>query len=190
MQISIRTEFKQALRFYRELGKKAVARGASRAMNDTVVTVRAEGAREINKRHPQLKIGMIKREMRVKKANQYNLRASVEVEGKPTSLLLWGARGVKKHGGGVTARIGGKRQMAFYRGRKAFIVPKYGGEVFVRRHDKGRQIRRFRGPSLPGVFRAQELKFKRIANKRFQRAFKSRMDYEIARAARRSRLAA
>ena len=186
MRLDVRADVKGAQRFVRELDKRAVPRAAARAMNDTITTVRAEGAREIKKRHPQLKIGDIKHEMKVTKANQYQLHASVDVTGKPTSLLIWGARQVKKHGGGVTARIGQTRRMATYKGRKAFIIESYKGEVFVRRFATGRQVRRLRGPSLPGVFRAQERKFKRIAEQRWPRAFKSRMDFEIDKAAKKA----
>jgi hypothetical protein len=71
-----------------------------------------------------------------------------------------------------------------YQGRKAFIVDKFGGEVFVRRFPNGRQIRRFRGPSMPGVFRAQGEKFKAIGQRRWAQAFTSRMQYEIELAKR------
>lgn len=182
IQIDVRAQIKEAQQFLKRVEKQAYRKATARALNDTVRTLRAEGAREIKKSHPALRIGDIKRAMVESKAHQYKLTASVKTTGRPLSLKLFNLKQLKR--GTITAKIGRRQRPVMHRGRKGFIVAKYGNEAFVRRFPTGRQIRRFRGPSLPGVFRAQTSKFKRIAGERFPKAFYSRMQYEIERAKR------
>jgi hypothetical protein len=180
VQINVRADIRQAQRYFSYLRRDAVHKAAARAINDVLVTVRAEGAREIKRAHPALRIRDIKQSMMATKANRNQLRAFIETVGKPLSLKLFGARATRK---GVTARIGsGPRRIVMHHGRKAFKVAKYGDEIFVRRFARGRQIRRFRGPSLPGVFRAQVTKFRAIAAKRWPKVFANRMRFEIEKA--------
>ncbi len=181
VEIVVKADIRKAQRFVRDLDRRAIDVAAARAMNDTIRTVRAEGARLIKRAHPAMKIGEIKREMHVTKASRWKLRASVRTFGKPLSLLRFGASETRS---GVSARIGqGRKRVVFYQGRKAFRVKAYQGEIFVRRFEKGRQIRRFRGPSMPGVFRAQRGKFLQIVAKRWPVTFASRMQHEINKAA-------
>lgn len=177
--INVKADIRQAQKMLRLLNGSAVHKAAARALNDTITTVRAEGAREIKSAHPALKIGDIKRNMTVSKAYTNKLTAKVETKGKPLSLKLYGANMTKR---GVTAKLGTKRGPVKYKGRPAFVVLSFAGEIFVRRNEKGRRIRRFRGPSLPGVFRAQLGKFQAIAAKRWKVAFANRLKYEIAKA--------
>lgn len=182
IQLDVRADISRVQRFYSNLKKSAVPKAAARAINDTLTTIRAEGARAIKRQHPALRISDIKSKMTMKRAYYRNLRGMVATQGRPLSLLLFGARENRR---GVTARIGpGGRRVTVYQGRKAFIVDRYGGEVFVRRYPKGRQMRKFRGPSMPGVFRAQGGYMQRIAEQRWRTTFNSRMRYEIERAKR------
>lgn len=199
--LDIRIDVKQAERFYSNLRRNAVKKAAARAINDTLITLRAEGARAIKKQHPALKIGDIKNAMVMHRAFQNYLRGSVDTTGKAQSLLLFrpgggevsrrrlGPRGqvsfaARRRFRPVTAVIGTKRSVITYQGRKAFRIAAYGNEVFVRKAGKGRGVRKIRGPSLPGVFRAQRALFQQIANTRWPINFKARMAYEIEQAKR------
>lgn len=199
IELNIKTDIRQAEGFYRNLRGNAVKKAAARAINDTLITLRAEGAREIKLKHPALKIGDIKKAMTIHRANQYSLRGSVDTKGTPQTLLLFapaGGEGSRRRIGPrgqvslvrtkspITARIGTQRKVMEYRGRKAFRVLKYGNEIFVRRNATGRQIRRLRGPSLPGVFRAQRDRFQALINARWPVTFRGRMAYEIEQAKR------
>lgn len=180
LEIIIEADIEVARRYITELDERAIARAAARALNDVGRAVRTQGAREIKREHPALKIGTIKRAMRLEKATRFNLSASVSTTGKPMSVLLFNATESKKRG--VSARIGkGRKRLIEYHGRRAFKIEAYGGEVFVRRADKGRRVRRFRGPSMPGVFRAQRPAFDKLIGERWPKAFASRLDYEIAK---------
>jgi len=198
IRLDIRADIKEAQRYCSNLQKNAVRKAGARAINDVIITVRAEGAREIKKAHPALAIGAIKNAMLMRKANRLTLVGSVDTEGRPQTLLLFkpsgGDRPVrfrKTRTAGIynatraavarplTAMIGTKRSVMQYKGRKAFRIAKYGNEIFVRRNGSGRQVRRLRGPSLPGVFRAQYARFQAIAQQRWAAAFRSRMQYEI-----------
>lgn len=181
MRIDIRADVAQAKRFLTNLSEHAINKAAARAINDALVTVRAEGSRLIKQEHPELKISDIKSELVVHKAWPRKLSGSVDTHGRTLSLIRFGARQTSR---GVSARIGkGRRQVIVHKGRKAFKVEKY-GDVFVRREEKGRQIRRFRGPSMPGVFRARSVQFKRIGQERWVVTFPNRLKYEMELAKR------
>lgn len=183
IKLDVRADIKEAQALFRHLGP-GVAKAAARALNDSIVTVRAEGARAIKRQHPAMRVGDIKKEMNVKKAYHRHLVASVDTTGKPLSLLSFKARDTRK---GVTAQVGRKRHTVEMQGRKAFFIPKYGGEVFVRRAATGRQIRRVRGVSMPSVFRARSDEFEEIAKKRWAVTFPNRLRFEIAKAEAKAR---
>lgn len=199
IKLDIRSDVRQAERFYSNLRRDGVKSAAARAINDTLITLRAEGARMIKADHPALSIGAIKNAITMKRAHKFNLRGLVATQGRPQTLLLFNVRGgnrrisFRKTGAAgiynatrtaratpVTAQIGKSRSAMQLHGRKAFRVPAFGNEVFVRRSGKGRQIRRLRGPSLPGVFRAKGSPMVDLARQRWRTTFASRMQYEIA----------
>jgi hypothetical protein len=182
IQISFQADVREAREFLKIVGQDACDRAAARALNDAARTLRAEGARAMKAKHRALRIGDIKRQMIMKQAFPRRLVARVSVKGRPLSLTLFRPHELKR--GGVKVTLGNQRVTLRYQGRKTFRVKKYGNEIFARRHAKGRAIRRIRGPSLPGVFRARENEFINIAHRRFRRAFPSRMQYEIDRAAK------
>lgn len=187
IHIDIRADVKRAQRYLTNLRKDAVPKAAARAINDTLITVRAEGARMIKADHPALKIGDIKARMTMKRAFKYNLRGMVATQGYPLSALLFrptGGRKLKRGTTPVSLMFGKKRGVVSIDGRKGFRIGKFGNEVFVRKLAKGRQVRRFRGPSMPGVFRAQGPSMQRLAQQKWSRAFASRLQYEIALAKR------
>lgn len=185
IKLDIKSDVKQAERFLRNVRAGAVRRAAARAINDALITVRADGAREIKKQHPALPIGDIKRNMVMDSAFWKNLTGKVETKGKPLSLKLFrpgGGRKTKRGTSPVTAMVGPKRAVMQRHGRKAFRVAAYGDEIFVRTNARGRQMRKLRGPGMPNVFRAQGEKFRQIAIKRWAVTFPNRLKYEIERA--------
>jgi hypothetical protein len=187
IELDIKIDIRRAQQFYTNLRRNAVKKAAARAINDTLITLRAEGAREIKREHPALSIGLIKNNMVMKRAYYLNLRGSVSTQGRPLSALMFspsgGIRG-KRTTSPVKARFGKNRTVLTYQGRKAFRVKAYANEVFVRTFAKGRRIRKLRGPSLPGVFRARSERFLQIARERWAQTFASRMRYEISQAGR------
>jgi hypothetical protein len=188
MQLNVKSDIREVERMLTGLRKNGVRMAAARAINDTAITLRAEGARIIKADHPALRIGDIKGNMVLKRAHKFNLMGMVATSGRPLSALLFQPRGGKarKRGGAtpVTLRIGQGRAQVMYRGRLGFRIPAYGDEVFVRTHAKGRNVRRFRGPSLPGVFRAKGSDMQVIAAERWRTTFNSRLRYEIELAKR------
>lgn len=200
IRLDVRADIRQAQRYYSNLRRNAVPKAGARAINDVLITVRAEGAREIKRQHTAMRIGDIKDAMKIDRAFWNKLYGSVSTTGTPLSLLSFsvaggevsrrkiGPRGqvafsLKRRFRPITAVIGTKRAVMQLHGRKAFRVPGT-NEIFVRRNAKGRQFRRLRGPSLPGVFRAQYGRFEALAKKRWPAAFRSRMAYEIELAKR------
>ncbi len=179
IKVDIRADIAQVRALYGSIGK-GVERAAARALNDTVRTLRADGARIIKRKHPALKISDIKRAMVVTKATPRQLFASVDVAGKPLSLLRFRPHQLKR--AGVKVSLGTRRVTLTYKGRKTFRVPAMHNDVFARRYATGRQIRRLRGPSLPGVFRAREREFTALARALFPKRLESRIQYELRKA--------
>lgn len=183
--LDIKADVRQAERFLTNLKKGAVRRAAARAINDCIITVRADGARQIKRMHPALKIGDIKSNMLYDRATPADLRGTIDTKGRPLSLKFFrpsGGRRTKRGTTPVTAIIGQKRAVMQYKGRKAFRIASFNDEIFVRKDAKGRRLRKLRGPSLPGVFRAQGEYFTQVARKRWAVTFPNRLTYEIEKA--------
>ncbi len=187
IKLDVRADLSEAERYF-SLAPAAVRRAAARAINDVIRTLRAEGAREIQKAHPALRIGDIKRALAYDNANAGDLRGTLFTTGRPLSMLLFGLKGGRRLKSGsttpLTARLGaGPRTTVQYQGRKAFQIEAFGNEVFVRRNARGRSVRRLRGPSMPGVFRAQAARFTALASERWAVTFANRLKYELDQAA-------
>lgn len=180
VRISVEADLVEVRRYFRELGP-GVDRAAARALNDTITTVRAKGARAIKARHKALKIGDIKREMNVSRARPGHLTAAVSVHGRPLPLRFFRAKQLKS---GTKATIGQNRILLGIAGRRVFQIASKGGDFFIRRKGGGRRIRRYRGPSLPGAFRAQEGEFREIAIDRWRVTFPNRLRFELDKAIR------
>jgi hypothetical protein len=186
ISLDVRADLRQAEQML-DVTPAAVRRAAARAINDVLITLRADGAREIQKAHPALRIGDIKRALGYDSATAGDLRGNLFTTGRPLSMLLYQVRGGRHlKSGGTTplmARLGaGPATTLSYHGRLAFRIAAYGNEVFVRRDAHGRGVRRLRGPSMPGVFRAQSERFKTLALARWKTTFPNRLQYEIERA--------
>lgn len=182
--LDVRSDLREVEKLFKYLGP-GVAKAASRALNDTITTVRAEGAREIKRKHKALKIGDIKREMKLGRATRQLLSAGTSTTGKPLPLQHFAPSSKKR--AGVTAVMGLQRVLMGQAGRRVFQVNAYGNQYFIRRQNKGRSIKRIRGPSLPGVFRANLDKFRTIAQTRWATTFPNRLRYEIEKAEAKAR---
>jgi hypothetical protein len=129
-----------------------------RALNKTVDQVKVAAAREVRKAGYGLKVGDVKKALRVIRATRGNLRASVVASGRPVPLMQYGARATSK---GVSVNVlNGRKLIA-----GAYIARMPSGHVgvFVReqttRHKKVRKdgrsswhalpIRELFGPSVP-----------------------------------------
>jgi len=178
VKLDIKTDLKEAQRYLRELGP-GVDRAAARAINDVLTTLGMKGRQAMKKENRALKIGDIKANMKTTKANRLHLGGSIEVSGKPLSLLLFKPKQFKL---GTKAIMGNVNTLLGSEGRRVFHIPDFGGEYFIRKAAGGRSVRRFRGVSLPGAFRAREDEFMLIARTRWETTFPNRLTYEIEKA--------
>ena len=138
----------------REMRDTAVVR----ALNKTADQVKVQASREVRDAGYALKMADIKGALRVRRANQGNLRASVIASGRPIPLIKYGARQTAK---GVTVNVKSGRKLI----PGAFIATMPSGHrgVFVRepggKHKKVSKagkvawhqlpIRELYGPSIP-----------------------------------------
>lgn len=129
-----------------------------RALNKIADQGKTFGAREIKSAGYNLKIGDIKRAMRVRRASKGNLKATIITTGRPIPLIAYGARQTAK---GVTVNVLSGRKLI----PGAFIATMPSGHkgVYVRapgaKHKKVGQgskaswhalpIRELYGPSIP-----------------------------------------
>jgi len=178
ISVSVQADLREARKMFRELGP-GVDRAASRALNDAMTTVIAKGAREMKKTLPGLNVSTIKSHIKRQRATFRRLSTDIWTSGFPLSGHLFKPAATRK---GITVKLGKRRTLARVGSRKAFQVAKFGTKVFVRRSSTDRRIRLFRGPSLPGVFRARTAEFQRIARERWAVTFPSRLRFEIEKA--------
>lgn len=129
-----------------------------RALNKMAEQVLVAGSREVRKAGYNLKAADIKRAMRVKRASQGNLTATVIASGRPLPIIQYGARQTAK---GVTVNVLSGRKLipgAFIAtmptGHTGVFVRKPGGKhVKVKRAGKASwhqlPIRELFGPAIP-----------------------------------------
>lgn len=183
VSLDVRSDFRQVRRLFAELGP-GVSRAASRALNKTATSVRADVAREIQKKR-NLRIGVIKKQLKLKRATKNYLLASIEASGEPIAMRHFGANATKK---GVTVRItkGTKRIALTKYGNKSFIVPGFAGNnIFVRKTKKRLHIVEWqRVPGIPTVFLQEKIREGMESNARtvWDKRFKEEINYEIQKA--------
>jgi len=149
--------------------KNGRARALTRAINRTLITVRAEAARAVAQ-DTGLKVTAVKKAMKIANATFSTLTGGVLVTGKRIPLIEFGAKGPRpsrgRRGSAVTASTGPGRSRQSYPG--AFIATVKAGTrgeihegIFVRRLPSLRRsvgsrgfnlpIKQLFGPSLPKV---------------------------------------
>lgn len=147
--IRIVADVKPARRYVSSVQRRVVPKAQMRTVNELAKQVVTVSAREIRKRR-RLKIGVIKKAMRVTKATITRLRARITARGRPISLKEYAARQTKR---GVTVNITGRRKLwKSDGGRVAFQVKAIGGHIFARRSKKRLPIEKQWGPSIPSRF--------------------------------------
>lgn len=99
-----------------EKRRRAVDKAHIQALNRTASGVRTDGSRKI-KEQVNLKVGFIKKQMNVVKANKNRPQAKVVTSGKPIPIINVGARQTRK---GVTVKV--KRQGQRRTIKSAFIA--------------------------------------------------------------------
>jgi len=112
--------------------QKEASKAASRALNRTASKVRTVSARAIRDAGYQLKVGDIKRNIRIVKASPTILAATVIASGRSIPLIKYSARQTRE---GVTVNVQHGRRLI----RHAFIQVMKSGHrgVFIRREVRG-----------------------------------------------------
>jgi hypothetical protein len=138
---------------HRKKVERSLSVAISRAMNKSVISARAVGARLIA-RDIGWRIGSIRKRLRIKPSRPETLEMTLSIRGRGIPLLFLGARGPEPsrgRGQGVTYKSGGKR----VREPKAFIAKstRTGRRGVFKRKAVSRYPIEFQvGPSLPDVF--------------------------------------
>lgn len=188
IRFDVKADFREVEKLMRQLGPGA-KRAASRAINKTTTTVRAVSAREIQQKR-NLKIGVIKKRLRVDRARPNRLFATITASGKPISIRQFGARVTRK---GITVKIGrGTRRIALQKyGNKSFRNQGFAkGSVFVRQGRARLPIEKWPPVSgLPSVFLQQQVEaaMQKAARTTWTKRFREEINFELRKAEARAR---
>jgi hypothetical protein len=109
ISVSVKADVESITRKFASVSDPSSA--VSRALNKTSTTVRAETARAIRTAGYKIKIGVIKRGLKVRRATRSTLRTAIDATGRPIPLIEYGAHAVKTHGGGVSVDVLHGRKM-------------------------------------------------------------------------------
>lgn len=166
---------------------QAFPRAASKALNRTATTVRAEQSR-IMAKQMGLRVGDVKKRISIQKATPGRLTVRLNYRGKPLNLIHFKATQLKA---GVKASPWGERQL--FRG--TFIVRIGGNELVMKRAVRGGKrvprlpIQAVFGPGIakqarePAVVRAREETVERVLVDRLR----SNLKFEVDRLRKRGR---
>jgi len=179
LDVDVQFDTRQATRFLRLLRRPGVQDATRRALNKAGTQTRTEASKGIRKDR-NLKAGLIKKQMRLRKASRSRLRAVIVATGKVISLREYGAKATRK---GVTVKVSKSKGRQLVPG--AFFGP--GGHVFRREGKKRLPIRKLWGPSLPSAFIKDAVvsAMRSKVGKVYPRLLKHEVEREIAKAARR-----
>lgn len=164
---------------------KAFPRAASKALNRTATTVRAEQSRILAKQMG-LRVGDVKRRIDIRKAIPTRLSAQIIYRGKPLNLINFKARQFKK---GVKASPWGDRRL--FPG--TFIVRIGGNDLVMRRARRGgRRVGRLPieavfGPGIAKEARSPEVQRARrdVVGRVLVDRLRSNLEFEVSRLRRR-----
>lgn len=170
------------------LAKERVA-ASVRALNRTMTTVRAQGARDLAKEYPGLKIAAIKKRMRFQRATRSSMRAFVDFSGKRFRLTNWAVRQTKT---GVRLRMpwgivtGGGGAIPADRLRNAFLqVATTNGvrNVFLRVGKQRYPLHVLLAPGLAEAFRERRVgaRLTRFARARFSVVFQQEAKFRLSK---------
>ena len=194
VKFDVKADFREVERYMKNLGP-AANRAATRALNRTITATKAEAAREIQKKR-NLKIAVIKQKLHVLKANRNRLSALITASGKSIPIRHFDAR-QSRRGVSVKIRKAGKRTVLKKYGNKSFIVPKLGGNVFVRHPTQKMRKKPTRAaiikfppaPGIASVFRQRQVEaaMQKTARTTWTKRFQHEIEFELKKAAAKAR---
>ena len=188
VKFDIKPDFREAEKLLRELGP-AAKRATSRTINKTIIPVRAISARKIQEKR-NLKIGVIKQQLKVQRARPNRLFGAIVASGKPIPIRHFGANQTRK---GVTVKVAkvGKRIALQKYSNKSFRHKGFAkGSVFVRRGKERLPIQKWPPASgIPSVFvqKQVEAAMQKTARTTWTKRFREEINFELRKAEAKAR---
>jgi hypothetical protein len=167
--ISVRLDIRALERSLNSMQRELIPKAASRAINRAIDSTATAAAREIAAA-TRLKVGEVRKRLKVRKASPSRLVAELQAFGYAPNLGQFRAT---QRRDGVAATAWEKRKT--YKG--AFILPT--GKVVARTSAKRFPLKGLRGPSLTSNFKTQRVQAKMEAVAR--QVWRDRFDREMAR---------
>jgi hypothetical protein len=175
--IDVRDNIRLVLRSL-DATREEVKGAVTRSLNKTATTVRNEASTEIRKIY-NLKAGVIKKQIKIKKANRANPTAIISASGRPIPLIEFTAR-QRKAGVSVLIKRGQRKVV-----RSAFIAKMPSGNVgvFQRKGKLRLPIRELFSISLPRVFTSKAIfaALVKIARQRFPVVFAQEARFALSK---------
>lgn len=184
-EIDISHNIKEVQKELNKIQKTVVKRATARALNKTGITVRAEAARRVSKA-TGIKIGRVKSQLTISKANQGRLICILKPNKRQANLIEFVTPGKQRPGAfrkkaGVTAKAWGKSKT--YPG--TFIGRgKSSGKTLVFKRDSRKSrsgLSGVYGPSVIGQFMREIEGLNSFAIKRFKTVFDQQMKFELSK---------
>ncbi len=154
--MQVKVDFKALKRLERKLRSqypKVYEPAMSSALNKTLTTIRAEGARMIKSEMGAIRVSQIKRDMKKMNARRYRLRAILEARGSPLYLKEFSPSLRKK---GISHRAWNKRRLI----KGAFKAT--GDHVYIRQTKKRLPIKKLWGPGIARTMGSDEVSGKML----------------------------
>jgi hypothetical protein len=190
IQLDVRANIWKAEIFLRAT-QKGVARATARALNRTMVPVRAEAARRLQDER-NLRLGEIKKQMRIERATVGRLFAKLTVSGKAISIRHFSRLRFERTSGkivgitGISAKIrkADRYKLLKRHGNKAFTNPRIGGGLAIvyRKTRKRLPISAWAPvPGLPRVLVQAKIAeaLKAVASTTFSKRIREELNYIV-----------
>lgn len=175
--VSIKADFDAARAALRYAHNDVVKRSATAALNRAIVAVRTQMSKEI-RRYRSVRAGTVRQSvLPIKRANYDRLMATMTVLFHALPLTDYHVHASKRNG--VSAQVipdHGYRPI-----RNAFRVPRFGGQIFVRRGRARGPLKMLYGPNMPSLLKRPAVveSLSEKARQTFVTRFKHELSYRL-----------
>lgn len=180
IRLDVKADIEQVTKALSDLQRVKVPKVAARALNKTIGNVRTQASKSIRQERA-LSAKVVKDALKVEKATQAKLTASLTASGRPIPLREYQARQGKK---GVTVKVSpGARKLVVHAGNKAFEIDKFGKHVYARTGTKRTPIKKLYGPSIPATFLKEVVveAMRKVGGENWPKRFTEELKFELSK---------
>ena len=181
LNISVQSDLSRTVLALQVRSQGLIDAAAVRALNRAATTVRAEAGRRIRERY-NLRVSVIKDDLRLVRARRGSLESQVIARGAPIPLIEFGARQSRR--AGLTVQV--RRDRGRKRVRNAFIATMKSGHrgAYARRGRERLPIDELYSIGVPSMFSQREIlrALRGVATQRFATELARELKFRSGRA--------